>query len=92
MPKNILIIEDNADIAHLVSVNLRGKHMQVDHAADGNAGLQKALTDRYQLVILDLMLPGMDGMNNRGQTTFYDVELEQKAGEIIVIGDRPRLP
>jgi len=63
MPKTILIIEDNADIANLVSVNLRGKHMQVDHAADGNAGLEKALTGRYQLIILDLMLPGMDGMD-----------------------------
>jgi DNA-binding response OmpR family regulator len=63
MSKKILIIEDNADIAHLVSVNLRGKHMQVDHAVDGNDGLQKALSGRYQLVILDLMLPGMDGMD-----------------------------
>jgi DNA-binding response OmpR family regulator len=63
MQKNILIIEDNTDIAHLVSVNLRGKHMQVDHAVDGNEGLQKALSNRYQLVILDLMLPGMDGMD-----------------------------
>ena len=63
MQKNILIIEDNADIAHLVSVNLCGKHMQVDHAADGNAGLKKALSDRYQLIILDVMLPGMDGMD-----------------------------
>ncbi|MEA1889084.1 MAG: response regulator [Pseudomonadota bacterium] len=63
MSKNILIIEDNADIAHLLSVNLRGKHMQLDHAADGNEGLQRALTDRYQLVILDIMLPCMDGMD-----------------------------
>lgn len=63
MPKNILIIEDNHDIANLVMINLRGKHMQVEHAADGNAGLRLALTGRYQLVILDLMLPGMDGMD-----------------------------
>lgn len=63
MTKNILIIEDNADIAKLVMVNLRGKHLQVDHAADGKTGLEKALTGRYQLVILDLMLPGMDGMD-----------------------------
>ena len=63
MQKNILIIEDNADIAHLVSVNLRGSHMQVDHAVNGIEGLKKALTDGYQLVILDLMLPGMDGMD-----------------------------
>ncbi len=62
MSKNILVIEDNADIAKLVMVNLRGKNMQVDHAADGNEGLQKALSGQYQLVILDLMLPGMDGV------------------------------
>lgn len=62
MSKNILVIEDNADIAKLVMVNLRGKNMQVDHATDGNAGLKKALSGHYQLVILDLMLPGMDGV------------------------------
>ena len=63
MSKNILIIEDNADIAHLVSVNLRGSHMQVDHAVNGIEGLQKALSGGYQLVILYLMLHGMDGMD-----------------------------
>jgi DNA-binding response OmpR family regulator len=63
MQKNVLVIEDNPDIANLVMINLRGKHMQVDHAADGEAGLRKALTGDYQLVVLDLMLPGMDGMD-----------------------------
>ena len=63
MLKNILVIEDNADIANLVIVNLRGKHMQVDHASDGEVGLKMALTGVYQLVILDLMLPGMDGLD-----------------------------
>lgn len=63
MPKNILVIEDNTDIANLVMVNLRGKNMLVDHVADGGSGLEKALTGNYQLIILDLMLPGMDGMD-----------------------------
>jgi DNA-binding response OmpR family regulator len=63
MQKNVLVIEDNPDITNLVMINLRGKHMQVDHAADGEAGLRKALTGDYQLVVLDLMLPGMDGMD-----------------------------
>lgn len=44
-------------------VNLRGKSLKVDHAADGRAGLKRALSGDYQLVILDLMLPGMDGMD-----------------------------
>ena len=63
MQNKILVIEDNIDIANLVMVNLRGKNMQVDHSADGNSGLAKALTGKYQLVILDLMLPGIDGMD-----------------------------
>ena len=63
MSKKILVIEDNVDIAKLVMVNLHGKNMQVDHAANGKNGLAKALTGHYQLVILDLMLPGMDGMD-----------------------------
>ena len=63
MTKNILVIEDNADIARLVMVNLRGKQMHVDHAADGTAGLDMALTGQYHLVILDLMLPKIDGLD-----------------------------
>ena len=63
MRKKVLLIEDNPDIANLVMINLRSKQMQVDHAAEGNAGLRKALTGDYHLVILDLMLPGMDGMD-----------------------------
>lgn len=62
MIKKILVIEDNTDIANLVLVNLRGKNMRVDHVAEGNQGLHKALSGDYELVILDLMLPGLDGM------------------------------
>mgnify|MGYP001818720372 FL=1 len=63
MHKHILLIEDHRDIANLVMINLRDKHMQVDHAADGKTGLAMALSGNYQLVILDLMLPGMDGID-----------------------------
>jgi DNA-binding response OmpR family regulator len=63
MAKKILVIEDNTDIARLVMLNLRGKQMEVDHAADGSTGLDRALTGHYDLVILDLMLPGIDGLD-----------------------------
>ena len=63
MQKKILVIEDNSDIANLVMVNLRSNNMQVHHAENGKKGLQMVLTGNYQLVILDLMLPGMDGMD-----------------------------
>lgn len=63
MTKKILIIEDNVDIARLVMVNLRSKQMQVEHVSDGSVGLKMAQTGDYDLVILDLMLPGMDGLD-----------------------------
>ena len=53
MNRKVLIIEDNADIAHLAMVNLRGKQLQVDHAADGTRGLQQARGGGYDLIILD---------------------------------------
>ena len=61
--KSVLVIEDNIDIANLVMVNLKNKNMRVDHADNGNRGLEMALHGHYQLIILDLMLPGMDGMD-----------------------------
>ncbi len=63
MSNNILVIEDNVDIANLLMVNLRSKHRLVDHIEDGKRGLQMALSGKYQLVILDLMLPSMDGLD-----------------------------
>ena len=62
MPKKILIIEDNRDLARLLETHLRDLSFQVDLSFDGPAGLAKAQTDNYDLIILDLMLPGLDGM------------------------------
>jgi len=63
MAINILVIEDNADIARLVMVNLRSKQLHVDHAADGRTGLDMARTGKYDMLILDLMLPEVDGLD-----------------------------
>ncbi len=62
MSQRILVIEDNEDLAHLLEINLKDLFYEVDLAFDGVAGLQMAETDTYNLVILDLMLPGMDGI------------------------------
>ena len=62
MSKKILIIEDNRDLAHLLESHLRDFAFQVDLSFDGTAGLAKADSDNYDLVILDLTLPGLDGM------------------------------
>lgn len=62
MVRQILVIEDDRDITHLVELHLRdlGHAVQVVH--DGVEGLREALSKPYDLIILDLMLPGMEGL------------------------------
>jgi len=62
MPKKILIIEDNRDLARLLETHLRDLAFQVNLAFDGPAGVAKAEADHYDLIILDVMLPGLDGI------------------------------
>jgi DNA-binding response OmpR family regulator len=61
--ERILLIEDDRDIAGVVSSNLRDEGYRVEHAADGRSGLDRALRDPPDLVILDLGLPLLDGMD-----------------------------
>ncbi len=62
MPRKILVIEDDKDIAHLVGLHLKDEGYEVSQAYDGKAGLELALSKPYDLIILDLMLPGVDGV------------------------------
>jgi len=59
--KRILLIEDNADLAYGLRNNLEIEGYQVEVAGDGVKGLTRARAAKPDLVILDLMLPGMDG-------------------------------
>ncbi len=58
----ILLVEDNHDIAAMVGDHLEAAGYEVDYAADGLTGLHLAVTESFDAIILDLMLPGMDGM------------------------------
>jgi len=60
--RKILIVEDNKDIADLVSLHLRDLDCEVQLAADGNTGYEYASAGGWDLIILDLMLPGMEGL------------------------------
>jgi len=60
--RKVLIIEDNPDIARLVQMHLRDIQCEADIASDGETGLQQYQQNSYDLVVLDLMLPGMDGL------------------------------
>ena len=58
----VLVVEDEPNIRELVSLHLRLEHAEPVEAADGNTALDLARRQRFDLVILDLMLPGLDGM------------------------------
>ena len=58
----ILIIEDEAGIARFVELELKHEGNEVEKAADGREGLDKALSGSFDLILLDVMLPGLNGM------------------------------
>lgn len=59
----ILLIEDDQTIAGFIQKGLREAGFAVDHASDGMEGLNQALSDSYDLAIIDLMLPKLDGLS-----------------------------
>jgi DNA-binding response OmpR family regulator len=62
MSRKILVVEDDKDIARLVELHLQDEGYAVTVAADGASGLRRATSDPYDLIILDLILPGLDGL------------------------------
>jgi DNA-binding response OmpR family regulator len=62
MTHKVLIIEDDQDISHLLELHLKDMSFSVQTAADGMLGLSMAQQDKYDLIILDLMLPKLDGL------------------------------
>ena len=59
----ILLVEDETKVSSFVARGLTEERFAVDVAADGKSGLDLATTYHYDLVILDLMLPGEDGLS-----------------------------
>jgi DNA-binding response OmpR family regulator len=85
--KKILIIEDHTDLANILTLNLSDLDYDVKHAADGLKGLNLIENENFDLVILDLMLPGMDGIEIcrriRNQNNYTPVlMLTSKSSEI----------
>lgn len=60
--EKILIVEDEPDIAELIAFNLTRAGFEVTKAGDGISGVDKAFSENPNLIILDLMLPGKDGI------------------------------
>jgi phosphate regulon transcriptional regulator PhoB len=60
--KTILVVDDEPDLVELVSYNLRKEGFEISSASDGETALRKIRGGRVDLVVLDLMLPGIQGM------------------------------
>ena len=60
--RSILVVEDEQDIAELVALHLRDNNFAVTLAADGHEGMRQAFARNWDLVILDIRLPGPDGL------------------------------
>jgi DNA-binding response OmpR family regulator len=77
MENHVLLIEDDPDIADLVEIHLKDLGYTLDKATDGQEGLIKATHGQYDLVILDLMLPRLDGFEVckriRAQNTYTPI-------------------
>ncbi len=61
--KRILLAEDDAQIARLVQFKLEREGFSVDWVEDGDAALHRVRQDRFDLVVLDVMMPGKDGFS-----------------------------
>ena len=85
--RKVLVVEDDEDIANLIKLQLAELSCEVKLASDGNTGLAEAQSKRYDLLILDLMLPGMGGLEIcqrvRGQDRYTPVlMLTSKSSEL----------
>jgi len=57
-----LVVEDEEKVVRFLSLGLKAERFAIDHAGDGRTGLEMALATLYDLLIVDLMLPGLSGM------------------------------
>ena len=75
----ILIVEDDQDIADLITFNLQELSLKLDHCLTGELALEKLNSNRYSMVLLDVMLPGMSGLDVCRQLR------EQKPEQVILM-------
>ncbi|MBI9102750.1 MAG: response regulator transcription factor [Spirochaetales bacterium] len=61
--EKVLIVEDDLEIASIISMNIKDLGLETEHASDGRVGLNMAFSGKFSLVILDIMLPKLDGIS-----------------------------
>ena len=63
MSGDVLLVEDHRDIAEMIYDYLEGEGYSIDYADSGDAGLKFGSDNRYDAIVLDVMLPGIDGFD-----------------------------
>lgn len=71
----LLLIEDDEKMANLVRKGLREEGYNVVHAADGETGLHLALSEKFDAAVLDIMLPGIDGLAILDEVRHHRIKL-----------------
>lgn len=74
MGQSVLIVDDEKSIVTLLNFNLKEAGFRTDYAYDGSDAVEKAIQNNYDLIILDLMLPKMDGMEVCGYLRTRNVQ------------------
>jgi len=83
----ILVVEDEHKVAGFIKKGLEAERYAVDVASDGHSGLDLALTYEYDLVILDVMLPGLSGSE-----VLATVRRQKPSLPILILTARDALP
>ncbi len=69
----VLLVEDDPDLVQLLLIHLRDLGCEVDTEQNGKQGFHKAKANHYNLIVLDIMLPGMDGIEICGRLRASDI-------------------
>ena len=80
MTTKVLVIDDEAPIRLLCRVNLEAAGMEVSEAEDGLSGVEAARTERPDVILLDVMMPGMDGWE-----VFGELLKDERTAEIPIV-------
>jgi|SRR5581483_1353143 len=86
-PMRILVIEDEPRILSFLARGLEAEGFSVDGVGDGKSGLRRASEDRYDLVLLDLLLPGLDGL-----AVLRELQAQQPSLPVMIVSARSDLP
>jgi two-component system OmpR family response regulator len=82
----ILVVEDDNKIAQFIKKGLKSSGFVVDHAVNGNSGFSMALEESYDTLVVDIMLPGMDGIS-----LIRKIREEKNNTPVIILSARDRV-